>query len=112
MTYTRTGLEKKDDYSAVEDGRKGAGYLYIRQADEQKAYEVMYEVTERIRAYVKKKQEKNSKVKRIYMDRLTYDRYNIGLNMMEELGIPVSYHSGIQQQETEEETREQYLERH
>ena len=112
MTFSKTGLEKKDDYSAVEDGRKNAGYLYIKHTGEQKAYEVLYEVTERIRTYVKKKQEENKPVKRIYMDRLTYDRYNIGLNMIEELGVPISYHSGVQQtQEAEEETREQNLEK-
>lgn len=112
MTFTRSGLEKKDDYSTIADGRKDAVYLYIKQADEQRVYDVLHEVTERIRAYVKKKQEAGGKVKRIYMDRLTYDKYNIGLNMIEQLGVPVSYHSGIQQQEAEEEsTREQNLEK-
>lgn len=113
MTYSRTGLEKKEDYSTIAESKHKIGYLYVRQAEEHQAYEVLYRMTEQIREYQKEKQKENRKIKRIYMDRLTYDRYNIGLNIMEELGIPVSYHSGIQkQQETEEEIREQNIERH
>lgn len=108
MAFTRTALEKKDDYSAIAEGkRNNTAYLYIKQADEQQAYAVLNEMAERIRAYAEKK-----KIRRIYMDRLTYDRYNIGMNIAEELGVPVSYHSGVQkQQEAEEETREQNLEK-